>query len=60
LNASETTGPPTQKPPLQEGYYATTMGNTYDLRFNWGAASVYVANLSPQTAMPMTVLLQSL
>lgn len=60
LNASETTGPPTQKPPLQEGYYATTMGNTYDLRFNWGAASIYVANLSPQTAMPMTVLLQSL
>ena len=32
----------------------------YAALFNWGAAAVYVVNLSPQTAAPVTALLQSL
>lgn len=53
------TGPPTPTP-APAGFYATAAGNFYDLPFNWGAAAVYVVNMSPQTAAPVTVLLQSL
>lgn len=53
------TGPPTSNQP-PDGFYATAAGNKYTLPFNWGAAAVYVVNLSPQTAAPVTVLLQSL
>lgn len=59
LNADADTGPPPQNPP-PPGYYATRTGNTYSLQFNWSAVSIYVANLSSQTAKPVTVLLQSL
>lgn len=53
------TGPPTSLP-APPGFFATTGGNTYGMTFNWGAATVYVVNLSPQAAVPVTVLLQSL
>jgi len=53
------TGPPPLPPP-PAGFYATTSSNRYALPFNWGAATVYVVNLSPQTASPVTALLQSL
>ncbi|GLS22429.1 hypothetical protein GCM10007874_54470 [Labrys miyagiensis] len=53
------TGPPTVNPP-PAGFFATASGNRYSLSFNWGAASIYVVNLSPQTAAPVTALLQSL
>jgi hypothetical protein len=53
------TGPPplTPAPP---GFYATAAGNSYEFAFNWGSAVVYVVNLSPQTAAPVAVLMQSL
>jgi hypothetical protein len=53
------TGPPTQNP-APAGFYATAASNKYTLPFNWGAAAVYVVDLSPQTAAPVTALLQSL
>lgn len=53
------TGPGTGNTP-PAGYYATRAGNSYEFQFNWGAVSLYVANLSSQTALPVTVLLQSL
>ena len=54
------TGPPTGNP-APPGFFATSGGNKYTLpSFNWGAAAVYVVNLSPQTATPVTALLQSL
>ena len=60
LNASGgDTGPPPLPPP-PAGFYATAGGNKYALPFNWGAATVYAVNLSPQTASPVTALLQSL
>jgi hypothetical protein len=60
LNApSGDTGPPPGNPP-PAGFYATSGGNKYTMQFNWGAAIVYVVNLSPQTATPVTALLQSL
>jgi hypothetical protein len=34
-------------PPPPDGYYATTMDNTYRFSFNWKGASLYVANMSP-------------
>lgn len=60
LNApgGDTGPPPLPAPPA--GFFATAAGNRYALPFNWGAASVYVVNLSPQTATPVTALLQSL
>lgn len=60
LNApgGDTGPPPLPAPPA--GFFATAAGNRYALPFNWGAASVYVVNLSPQTAAPVTALLQSL
>ena len=60
LNApSGDTGPPTGNTP-PDGFYATAAGNRYTMSFSWGAAIVYVVNLSPQTATPVTALLQSL
>lgn len=45
LNAAQETGPGTgQTPPT--GYYATTVGSIYTYQLNWGAASVFVANVS--------------
>jgi hypothetical protein len=53
------TGPPTSIP-APPGFYATTASNSYGTTFYWGAAAVYVVNLSPQAATPVAVLLQSL
>jgi hypothetical protein len=39
---SGTTGPPTTNPP-PVGYYATSGGNNYTFKFNWGSATLYVA-----------------
>jgi len=45
LNAAQETGPGTgQTPPA--GYFATTVGSVYTYQLNWGAASVFVANVS--------------
>lgn len=46
--------------PAPQGYYATAGGNSYSLEFNWGASVVYVANMSPSTAAPVTAKLISL
>jgi hypothetical protein len=53
------TGPGTGKTP-PEGYYATTTSNTYTFSFNWGSSQVFVANLSPETAHDVTVVLRKL
>lgn len=55
---SGNTGPGGNPPP--PGYYATAAGNSYALQFNWSSSVIYVANLSSQTASPVTVLLQPL
>ena len=52
LNFSGSTAPP--------GYTAVTGGNTYTYQFNWGSSSVFVANMSPQTAAPVKVTLLTL
>ena len=59
LNAGADTGP-APLPPPPSGYYATTSTNAYDFVFFSGSVTVYVANLSSQTSLPVTVLLQSL
>jgi hypothetical protein len=58
LNATANTGPGGITPP--PGYYATTTANAYTYQFNWGASTIYVANLSAATATPATVALISL
>ncbi|UFZ01736.1 hypothetical protein LQG66_20695 [Bradyrhizobium ontarionense] len=59
LNAPSTSGAGTNvaAPP---GYYATTTANSYTFPFNWGAAVVFVANLSSMTSSPVMVQLTSL
>ncbi len=42
VNAAQDTPPP--------GYYAATSNNYYSYQFNWGSATVFVANLSPQAS----------
>jgi hypothetical protein len=59
LNASSNSGPGTGGVP-PNGYYATTMDNRYDFQFNWGAAIVFVANLSSITSTPVVVQLTAL
>jgi hypothetical protein len=49
VNAIANTGPDTGTPP-PPGYYATTMANAFPFQFNWGAAAIYVVNMSPATA----------
>ena len=45
LNAAQECGPGVgQTPP--PGYYATTVGSVYTYQLNWGAAAVFVANVS--------------
>ena len=58
INASANTGPDGPAPP--KGYYATTTSNTYTFMFNWGSSLVFVANLSPATAAPVSVTLRKL
>jgi hypothetical protein len=41
-------------------FNATTTGNTYTLPFNWGSSTIFIANVSPQTAGPVQVSLQAL
>jgi hypothetical protein len=57
LNASYTSGPGMPPP---SGYYATTMANSYVFQFNWGAAIVFVANLSSMTSTAVAVQLTAL
>ena len=38
-----------------DGYYAVVQGNSYNFKFNWNAALVYVANFSPVGAAPVAV-----
>lgn len=59
LNAATNTGPGTDLP-APPGYYATTTGNSLTYQMNWGSSTVYVANMSPSTATPVSVLLRSL
>lgn len=61
LNAAQEAGPNTQNPNTTPpaGYYATTTTNNYQSMWNWGAASVYVVNLSPGTSIPAQVSLLS-
>jgi hypothetical protein len=49
LNFTTNSGPGTGTPTAQ-GYYATTTGNSYPFLFNWGGATIYVANMSASTA----------
>lgn len=37
-----------------QGYFATSGSNTWSYEFNWGSSVVYVANMSPSTASPIT------
>lgn len=53
------TGPGTGSP-APEGYYATTSSNTYNYQFNWGSSAVFVSNLSPSTAVDVTVTVSTL
>jgi hypothetical protein len=55
LNYSFNSGPDGPAPPA--GYYATTVSNTYVLKFNWGAASIFVAAMSPFTTATVDVAL---
>ena len=59
VNDSVNTGPGTGKEP-PAGYYATTTSNTYTFSFNWGSSLVFVANLSPETADALTVIMRKL
>lgn len=47
-------------PPAPPGYTAVTSGNSYTYQFNWGASTLFVANMSPATAAPVRVLLLAL
>jgi hypothetical protein len=61
VNADSTTGPVgSTNPPPPPGYFATTTGNTFTLGFNWGGASIFVANLSSSVAPPVTLVLRAL
>ena len=53
LNVPDSTPPPA-------GYHAIVAGNAYDFPFNWNAAIVYVANLSPVGAAPVLVTMVAL
>jgi hypothetical protein len=59
VNDVQNTGPGTGITP-PPGYYATAAGNSYAFTFNWQGASLYVVNMSAQTAAVGQVLLQAL
>lgn len=59
LNAQQETGP-SPLPPPPPGYFATTTANSYDFQFHWGASTVFVAAMSPNTTLNVTVSLRSL
>jgi hypothetical protein len=46
--------------PAPQGYFATTSGNAWSYEFNWGASVIWLWNLSPSTASPVTATLTSL
>ncbi|HYW09550.1 MAG TPA: hypothetical protein VE913_21490 [Longimicrobium sp.] len=55
VNAAADTGPGTgQTPPA--GYYATAVGNSCSLSFNWQGATLYVANMSASTVVGQVLL----
>lgn len=62
VNSAQNTGPGTNGPnaPAPPPFNATTTGNTYVLPFNWGSSTIFIANVSPQTAGPVAVSLQAL
>ena len=55
LNMPPSTGP--QPAPPSTGYFQTSADNSIDYPFNWGSASLWVANLSGGTAAPASVTL---
>jgi hypothetical protein len=57
INAAQNTGPGGPRPP--DGYYATTKTNSYTFVFNWGAAPIFIANLSPSTAQPLSIVMSA-
>ncbi|APR75957.1 Hypothetical protein A7982_01304 [Minicystis rosea] len=59
VNATANTGPGTGVSP-PPGYYATTMGNQYAYQLHWGSSTVFVANLSGDTADAAQVVLYPL
>jgi hypothetical protein len=59
LNAPQNSGPGTENPP-PAGYFATTRGAVYTYQLNWGAAPVFVANMSGAGAAPGSVGLRPL
>ena len=59
VNYSANTGPGTGNTP-PEGYYATTTSNDYAYQFNWGSSTVFVANMSGDTAGQCDVVLRAL
>jgi hypothetical protein len=61
VNAGSTTGPlGSANPPPPPGYYATTVGNTFVLDFNWAGSILFVANLSSTAAPAVTLVLRPL
>jgi len=59
LNASEETGP-APLPPPPPGIYATTINNDYAMSFNWGSSAIFVASMSPDTTLNVSVSLRAL
>ncbi len=59
VNSTQNTGPGTGFTP-PAGYYATTTSNYTTFQFNWGSSTIFVANMSGETAGPATVSLRQL
>lgn len=59
VNDTQNSGPGTGVTP-PSGYYATAIGNSISMIFNWNGALVYVVNMSASTATVGQVLLQAL
>jgi hypothetical protein len=59
VNAAANTGPGTGVPP-PAGYYATTTSNYDTYQFNWGSSTIFVVNLSSETAQSAEITLRIL
>ena len=62
LNFGATAGPGTTNPSgtPQQGYYATTGGNSYTFLFNGNGGNIFVGNLSSPQATGVTLTLRSI
>ncbi|HEU4885760.1 MAG TPA: hypothetical protein VFT45_26225 [Longimicrobium sp.] len=62
LNFGQTAGPGTSNPSgkPQQGYYATTTGNSYTFSFNWNGGNIFVGNVSSSQASNVTLTLRSI